>query len=55
MKHYSPSRNKETLRKARMELERLNPDKQKDRPAREWVPPYRTASGVRFGYWRYNR
>lgn len=54
MKHYSPSRNDETYAKARMELEQYD-HKQKDRPAREWVPPYRTASGVRFGYWRYNR
>ena len=32
----------------------LEPHK-KDRLEREWVPPYRTASGVRFGYWRWNK
>jgi hypothetical protein len=54
MKNYGPSRNDDTYVKARLELERYDHSK-KDRPAREWVPSYRTASGVRFGYWRWNK
>lgn len=51
---YEPGHNDDFYKKAKHEMKGLEPRK-KDRPEREWIPPHRTASGVRFGYWRWNK
>ena len=51
---YEPGHNDDFYKKAKREMKWLEPHK-KDRPEREWIPPHRTASGVRFGYWRWNK
>lgn len=49
---YEPGHNDDFYKKAKKEMAELYPKRPQQQTHRVWIPPHRTASGVRFGYWR---